>query len=313
MKFLSKLAALGAMLTTACASMPAQAQQTGLGIPILMVADDFDPQSVKRSSDVMGRVISEIQEQFSRDDWRVIDEYFLAGKKDWEVQDRRPKEQLVGLMELACQDGDDTLCPRAMALIKIRAFAEPFGGATRIRVRVSGDVFDRATNRFLGSWEAPPEVFGAGKNCSGPCAEEVAGDHAREIAISVGTVLTEKLKRYNNAELTGDTGGGRMTPIGSRSNGDSQALVNQYLIHMKNFTVEELQPLTATFKEYPKYAKMGGMKGPPENRRYNYMSYAPIMDVYDWIELTFQQLDYAPGDVHITVEDGRTILIDKIR
>jgi hypothetical protein len=310
MKSFKAVLAAGIAVMGAVAAAPAIAQK-GTGIPVLFVAEDSDQNSVKRSSDIMYRVVSELQEQFDRDDWYVMDEGMIAGKKGWKVMDRRPREELSGLVDLACRDGDATSCPRAMVVIKIRAFAEPFGGATRARVRVSGDVFDQATNRFLSSWEAPTQVWGAPYGCAGVCIEEEVGGHAREIAISVGTVLKGKLASYNDAELRRSSAGSASAVKGGESR--DKGLINRYLIHFKNFRGDEIDTFTGILEhEFPDFGKVDGINGPVENRRYNYASYAPIDKVEGWIRTALRQTYYRESDVHVHV-DGREITIDKLR
>ncbi|MGF1544884.1 MAG: hypothetical protein ACFB00_10345 [Parvularculaceae bacterium] len=298
--------------------------QGGTGVPIIVMAEDSDKNSVKRSSDIFYRVVSEMQEQFAREGFWVIDESFLAAELDWTIRDRRPRQELAEVVKLACLDGDAIVCPRAMSIMKIRAFTQDKGFATKVRVRVSGDVFDRQTNAFLGSWEAPRMEFPAPAGCKGVCIEEVVGDKARDVAISVGTVLRNKLAPYNDAEKA-NVGQDRARAPGAgatasaapvtdaRGSKRATGLVNRYKINFRNFGRSELIEMQSIMtNEFPDFVKIDGITGPAENRIVNYASYAKSHKIDEWLHLMLLNLDYPEGNVQVTLRGDREFTVDRI-
>jgi hypothetical protein len=320
-----KLVKLGATLSAAitavaCATAPVIAQEPGTGIPIAVVAEDSDPNSVARSSDIFYRVISEMQDSLARENFYVLDEGFMMGALDWKTEDRRARNELAGMMDLACRAGDATICPRAMVIMKIRAFAKDMGYGTRAQVRVSGDVFDRQTNRFLGSWEAPTMVFPAPADCTGVCIEEVVGAEARDIAISVGEVLRNKLARYNEAEAGTAAPSSVTTPAVAPVTGASaqntvstDALVNRYKIDFKHFGRSEIDEFMSIMtNEFPDFVKIDGIQGPAENRTVNYATRAPMHKMDEWLGIMLDNLGYLEGHVTIQIISEREILVDRV-
>lgn len=299
---------------------PATAQNPGWRLMVL--AEDQDPNSVKRSSDIFHRVISEIQEQFARDEVIVLDEGFLAGKTAWEIRDRRPRHEMVQVLDLICAQGVASQCPRAMTLLKIRAIGEDYGGVTKVTVRVSGDVFDRQTAQFLGSWEAPKMAFPAASGCKGVCIEEVVGDHARDIALSVGKVLRDKTARYNEAAKVSSSQtlskAGTSAPVkgaGEKVAGaaNEQGLLNQYTINFRNFTRSEIVEMTEIMsQEFPNFYRIESVTGPAENRLLSYASYAPAYKLDQWLHLMMLNLNYAESAIQITLSNETEFVVDRV-
>ena len=100
-----KLLGLVAVLffATACATLPppAGAQgNVGTNIPVLVMSEDEDPTTVKRSSDIFKRVIAELQGAMQRHGFRMIDEESVAADLGWVITDRRPKRQLIETIKL---------------------------------------------------------------------------------------------------------------------------------------------------------------------------------------------------------------------
>lgn len=162
-------------------------------LPIMVMAEDSDPGSIKRSSEIHRRVMTEIQYQFTTYNWQVIDENTVAANVGWLIKDRRPKEALVQVVELTCGRKDKSLCPRALVTFKIRAMAKDIGFDTKAQVRINGDIYDVDANQYLSSWTPMRMEFPAPRQCSGACIEKIVSDHAPDIATGLGAVLAEKL------------------------------------------------------------------------------------------------------------------------
>ena len=179
-----------AMLGVAAA--PALAQ-SGDKIPVIVMGEDSDPLSIPRSSDVFRRVLLALQEKMSDYGFYVIDEDILTARLGWISRDHRPKQELMEVAVLANQASDVRLHTRAIILFKIRAAAMEARVATRIQVRITGEIHDVVANRFITAWSAPARRYAAAPHCSGYCIEEILGDKAEEMAGEVGAILSVRL------------------------------------------------------------------------------------------------------------------------
>ena len=293
--------ALAAMVFAFGALVPTQSMaQMGSDIPILVMGEDSDPKSVRRSSDIFRRVISSLQEQMSRYDFYVVDEEILAVEMGWQVRERRPKTELIQVVQLANQSGDPRLQVRAMAVFKIRAAALNVGFATKAMVRVTGDIYDWEARRFIGSWEAPRMEFPAPANCTGICIEEVVGDKARDVAATVGDVLRKKL-----AYLTRGAGAAAGTaPATGTGSATGPGLTTTYAFTFRNFTTREILEITEVMEnEFPHYVRSRAPSGDTARMDYGYVSKAPSHKIYKWINILLMDMGLDPdSQVKLTMQ-----------
>jgi hypothetical protein len=286
------------MLVTACAHAVG-----GEGMPIIVMAEDSDPHSVKRSSDVHRRVMTEMQRQFADYDWYVIDESAVAAKMGWSFKDRRPKEELIQVVDLACTSKDATLCPRALVVFKIRAMGKDYGFGTKAQVRLNGDIYDVSSNKYLGGWEPMNMEFAAPRQCDGVCIEEIVGDHARDIAASLGNVLSEKLAHLQRGSASANTA----------SPQTDQGLVNDLVITFRNFKMREILEFTEIMeKEFPKFVTVRGTSGDATVYNYNYATRASATDIYKWMNIMFSDMGYEQEEFRITMRKNRQFSVEKM-
>ena len=314
---------MGSLVLISCAAVPTPSQaQQGTDIPVIVMGEDSDPMSVARTSDIFRRVISEIQEQMSRYDFYVIDEEILAVELGWQVRARRPKTELIQVVQMAHQARDPRLQARAMVVFKIRAAAQNVGFATKAMVRITGDIFDYQARRFIGSWEAPRMEFPAPANCAGMCIQEVVGDHARDVAAQVGDVLRKKL-----AYLT--RGAGRpmaqaapaattmAAPAGAPVAGCpaslNTGLPSTYAIVMRNFTTREYMEIKNVMEnEFPCFITTRNPSGDTTKRIYGYVSNASASKIEEWINVLLIDMGLDPDSQVKVLVSGTEIMLDKI-
>lgn len=289
-------------IASAAGFAPAHAEG-GEGLPIIVMADDSDPNSVIRSSDIHHRVMTEIQRQFADDDWYVIDENAIAAKMDWKMRDRRPRDELVQVVDLACKSEDATLCGRAMIVFKIRASAKDYGFGTKAQVRLTGDIYDVASNQYLGGWEPMRMEFPAPRKCAGVCIEEVVGDHARDIAASLGVVLSEKLAYLDRGDARAD-----------QANPDSDpGLINNYNFTFRNFTMKEILAITDVMEtEFPDFLSVRGVSGDATVYKYNYASRAKSDDIYKWMNVLLTDMGYDSYEYRVTLRENRLFTVERV-
>ena len=194
---------------------PASVRDSNVGtnIPVLVVSEDEDPTTVRRSSDIFKRVIAELRVSMQWHGFRMIDEESVAVDLGWTISDRRSKMELLESIKLMSKSRDATHQVRAWVLFRIHAQARQLASATKVQTRIDGEIYDAASNQFLDAFEMPREEYPAPANCleSKLCISEVVGDRAREIAASLGEVLARKLERYSPPQrVTVSRGAGRL-------------------------------------------------------------------------------------------------------
>ncbi len=291
-------------LAWAFTAAPAAAYN-GEGLSLVVLAEDADRNSVRADSDIFRRVTSELQQQFADYDFNVIDEELWLARMRWTRDTRLSKGDLAGRIMNACNQGDDITCPRAMAAIKIRAYAEDLGYGSRAQVRVMGDVLDAETGQFLGSWEHPLMEFPAPRGCDGVCIEEIIGKNARDIATVLGDTLRVKLAVLERGEAR---------PTHSGYTSDDAGLINRYLLTFKNFSLREyLAIVDMMSSDFPKGVGFGKQTGAVPLIKVNYNTRASNEEINRWLNILLLEMDYPETHFKVlTQRNGREILVEKV-
>ncbi len=268
------------------------------------MADDANRRALHHASEAFARVSTEVQNQFLDGNFNVINEDIWLADLRWERGGRKGKGQLAEMIKRACLSGDEAKCPRAMVALRVRAYAEDLGYGTAVSVRVAGDMFDTRTNKFLGGWEHPIQEYPAPRNCDGVCAEEIVGQHARDLATIVADTLRGKLASLtSSAGGYGDVGGG----------GGEGGLINQYLVTFKNFSKREYLTITDVMEnEFPKFVKFGTESGTPPLVKVNYFTRAKTQEIARWMNVLLLDLEIPENHFKVLVlNNAREILVER--
>ena len=319
-----KLLGLAAVLafSTACATFPppASAQgNVGTNIPVLVMSEDEDPTTVKRSSDIFKRVIAELQGAMQRHGFRMIDEESVAADLGWEITDRRPKRQLIETIKLMGKSNKASHQVRAWVLFRIHAQAKELSFSTKVQTRIDGEIYDAASNQFLDTFEMPREEYPAPKDCleSSLCISEVVGDRAREIAGGLGEVLARKLARYSPPRDSG--GSGAVVTGGSGSGGSSthtgvgHGMMTPYTVTLRYFEDREALTVVGVMAdEFPGYEAHDLINKSPTVRRYNYLTTAKAYKLEEWLYILLRDMGFdTTSDILIQVQ-GTEVMVDKL-
>lgn len=306
----SATAVVGLFGLAACASVPYPAYaQSQDNIPVIVMGEDEDPNSVSRKSDIYKRVLAELKDSMLRHGFRIVDEEMIAVDLGWKVVDRRPKTQLIEAAKLANNSGKANLRSRALALFRIHASKEDLGYSTKVQTRIDGELYDLTSNAFLGTFELPRATYSAPADCNSVCLIEVVGDKAREIAAGIGDVLGKKLAYLSPSQ----TGGGGTAAVGV---GDSRckSMDNPYTVTFKRFdTAEAFSAIGTMADEFPCYRSHDLLPGKTSAvRKYEYVSTATPGKLEEWINIMLMDMGLDPDrDVEI-VFSGNEFILDKI-
>ncbi len=300
--------AIAGALAAACLATPAPAvAQTGTNIRVLVMGEDSDPNTVKRTSDIFKRVMAEMKGSMQRYGFRMVDEEMLAVDLGWIITERRPKTELIAAMKLANSSRNATHHVRAMTLFRIHAYKQDLGFSSKVETRIDGEMYDALTNQFLGTFEIPRSSYPAPAQCEGPCISEIVGDHAREIATELGDVLGKKLVLQSPGP--GGGGGGAVTGGGSGGPG----LMTTYTFTMRHFpTAEAMQIIGVMSSEFPGYSSHNAMETSGAVQRYEYVTTATQAKLVEWIKILLADMNLnLDRDVELR-STGTQITVDRL-
>jgi hypothetical protein len=296
------------------------AAQSGTNVPVLVMLEDADTRSVVRTSSIAKRVLAELKRSMQDEGFRMVDEEWLAGDLGWKINVRRPKSELIQAITLANSSPNAAHHVRAQALFSIYAIREELSFANRIQVRIEGEVYDAVSRQSVGAWEAPRQSFPAPADCNEVCLSEIVGDHAREIATSVGEVLAKQLHAIapTSADLqpgAPGTGAGAITD--ARHERRCAGMTTPFSLTFRRFTNEEvlqiLNVMTAgTPGGFPCFANYDTDSGSSAVQRFTYVSSASAAKLREWLTLVLLDMGLPPGQTVEILVGGNEITLDKI-
>lgn len=298
------LAAAALALMVAGATLPAAAQ-SGTNIRVLVMGEDSDPNSVRRSSDIFKRVLAELKASMSRYQFKMVDEEAVAADLGWQITERRPKIELMQAAKLMNGSDNASHRVRAMVLFRIHATSTDLSFSNRVTTRIDGEIYDVATNQFLDTFELSPPPYSAPADCNALCISETVGGKAREIAMSLGDVLGKKL-----AFLSPPTGAGEDYAAASDP---GHGLVTTYTVTLRRFdTREGLTVIGVMADEFPGYVSHNLLDKGSALRRYEYVTTAKAYKLEEWLSILLIDMGFdVDQQINIQVQNGR-IIVDKI-
>ena len=318
----AKLLGLAAVVSfaTACATYPpvANAQgNAGTNIPVLVMGEDEDPNSVKRSSDIFKRVIAELQGAMQRHGFRMVDEDSVAVDLGWTIADRRPKAELIEAVKLMSKSGKASHQVRAWVLFRIHAQAKELSFSTKVQTRIDGEIYDAASNQFLDTFEMPREEYPAPKDCleSSVCISEVVGDRAREIAGSLGEVLARKLERYSPPREGGTRSSATLTggSASTASSGEGHGMLTPFTLTLRYFDDREALTIVGVMaEEFPGYEDHNLINKSAALRRYEYVTTAKAVKLEEWLYILLRDMGFDEKKEILVQVQGTEIMVDKL-
>ena len=310
--------ALACIATTASAAAADDnaARNVGTNIPVLVMSEDEDPNSVKRSSDIFKRVIAELKGAMQRHGFRMIDEESVAVDLGWKVRDRRKKTELIETVKLMNKSGQASHQVRAWVLFRIHAQAKKLDFSTKVQTRIDGEIYDAASNQFLDTFEMPREVYPAPADCldSAVCITEVVGDRAREIAAGLGEVLALKLERYSPPQ-DGGRRAGPDVPVtdGRPGTGEGHGLLTPYTVTLRYFDNREAITVVGVMAdEFPGYSSHELLTKSAAVRRYSYVTTAKAAKLEEWLHILLADMGFDPERETLVQVQGTDVRIDKL-
>jgi hypothetical protein len=315
--------AVGLMTMASWVAAPGHAHaQAGNNIQVLAMLEDADPRSVVRTSNIAKRVTAELKRSMQDQGFRMVDEEMIAADLGWTITVRRAKSELIQAMNLANSSGNAALHVRAQAIFSIFAVREQLSFGSRIQVRVDGELYDAATRQFVGAFEMPRQTFSAPADCNDACLSEVVGDHAREIAVSVGDVLGKQLLAIAPPPQTPPSaygaapGGGPITDA-NRNDPRCQGMMTTYSLGFRRFTdlevIQIMNVMTAGQNSgFPCFSSYETIGGTGAVQRFGYVSTASAAKLREWLTMLLLDMGFSTDRQVNFLVNGNEITIDKI-
>lgn len=307
---------------TALVPPPATAQDVAGNIPVLVVAEDEDRNSLNHCNDVHKRVQAELRGAMQRRGFQMLDETMMASDLGFtrdctppiDHADRRDKRELVDTIKLMNQANQASTRSRAWVLYRIHAQGERLTNSTRLQVRIGGEIYDSAANTYLDSFEMPRETFPAPADCGEVCINEVLGDRADDIAASLGVILATKLERYSPPSSV-QAGAGPAPVDGEGSSvGQTAAagLVTPFTVTLRHFSrTEALTIIGIMADEFPDYVSHDALMVAEAVRKYDYRTRQKAHKLEEWLYILLRDMGFAERDYLVRIA-GTDIQVEKL-
>ena len=297
----ASLPVLALMLVIAsCTGSMAQTEYDD--VPVLVAAEDEDPTTVRRGSDIYKRTIAELKSPLRRQGFAVIDEEAVAVDQRWEIRDRRPKTELIGIAKAMARSETASHRVRALVLFRIHAAHEVVGGRGQVYARLDGEIIDAVGNRDVDYFQLPRWEFNAPLDCNELCKSEIVGDHASKMGGALGTTLAKQLASYRDQSVSdggraGNGSGEAVTDDGRSGTGTGSSsghgIITTYTLTLEDFGRMEALTIIGTMSdEFPGYKHHDLMRQMPSFRRYAYTTSAKVHKLEEWLTILLDDMGF---------------------
>lgn len=303
--------ALGACLLISCASAATYGQAeerpyaTAEGpIPVLVLGEDRDVDTLPRHDPAFRRVVAELQSAMARRGFRVVDEDAVAAGLGWTRAEGRDRLDLLEVARLANASERASDRVRAAVLFRIEGSVRDLAYTTRVELHLSGEIVDAASNRFLGAFDLPAEtVSTAGRCVAYACASQAVAARAQDLATELGAVLAARLAHLAPPERAGPVAAGPATAT----------LEGVYTVTLRHMAAEDAMAiLDVMTDEFPGYRSHALIRRGTALRRYEYVTTADPATLERWLTLLLVDMGLDPAaTVALSVRPG-TILIERV-
>jgi len=297
------------------------ARAQGAEVPVLVVADDEDKTSVKRSSAIFKRTMGVLREGLRRQGFRMIDEESVAMGLDLEIRDRSSRREIVEIAELVRMSGKAQYSAPALFLVRIFASMQQRApGRVALRLRMGVDIYDTRMKQFVEQFEMPERAFPVSPGCvrDRACIEYSIGKGAEEAAAAMSLVVVAKLSRHLGLSSHGQPpppAGREQRAHGRRDLAASgHGVTTPYAVTLRSFERREaLSIIRVMGEEFPGYTEHTLVRSEPEVRQYLYVSTAAPGKMEEWLVILLGNMGFkVDHDVTIAIK-GHEVVVEKMK
>lgn len=274
-------------------------------VSVLVMAEDEDGASIPRSSTVHKRIISKVKGQLLRQGFTVKDEDSIASDLGMRLYDRMSKRDIVEAVKLMNQSASARNQVRALALVRVMGRSQNLNFANAVNVRLEGEIYDVANNRYIGSFDTPTKKFSAPIDCDLYCAIDVVSRETGPLADDLGSVLSRKLAHFvDDRNIKNDKPTSGSSSVNLTGGDDS------YVFNLVGFSTEEaLEFMRVMSREFPGYKSHDLIQRSNRQWSYEYRSKASLAKLEKWISILLLDMGYNPDtDVDIRFSNDQFTL-----
>ncbi|MDE0001648.1 MAG: hypothetical protein OXQ29_03010 [Rhodospirillaceae bacterium] len=250
-------------------------------IPVLVIWDDGDPDSVKRTANHSRAFMSELKGELKRRWFQPIDEVEAAARLGLDVRDRLTNNQLFELLRNIRVSGK---LPHVMAvvLLRLRIAMQRTGAGATLSVEFGGEVRDFISLEWVDDFRVRRrQPYPVPSECGAPCISKLVRGAAPDFAAVAAEILARKLRPYRD---------------GSVNRG--------YTVILRDFDRVEMRAIIDVMaREFPGYRSHRLVSSAPGTRSYSYQSSAAPGKLEEWLSILL-------GDMGFALDKGVRILID---
>lgn len=288
------------IICVSCVSANAQQGALGTDIPIMVMADDSDQDSIASNSSVSKYINTKIKEQFSRYNYYVVSQDALAASQGFDFNRRMDSASLLRAARMAKQSGQPEFDIRGIVIFKVYPRLKDLGFAKQINLEVAGEVHDADANRYIGDFGPVSRSFPAPADCDSACISAVTREKAVDIASIVADEARKKLALLTKGS-TSSVGNAVSAPTG---------LVTTYAFKFENFQMPEVLKIRNVMeRDFPDFVRAGRMTGSEPIVEYGYVSKAPQNKILEWVYIVLS--DMKINDAKI-IADGNSFVIKRL-
>lgn len=233
-----RLFLMAALLLVANAIAPVTA--IAQPVRVIVMGDDSDPTTIRRSNDIYKRVIAELRRPMRKAQFDVIDEEIIAADLGFAITERRAKLELIQTVKLANRSMNMNNRSRFLALFRIHVFPETMNFAKQVNIRLDGEIYDIESGSYVDAFEIPKTRFPVPVDCNTLCMTEKAGEHARDMAGHLGQVLSRELRIYVE---------NKSKPRPADQAMANSGMMSSYTLRVKGFKPSDLLKIVGAIRE----------------------------------------------------------------
>ena len=301
----ARLVRLGvvAIVAAVCAPVTNAQADTRPDTPVLVIIDDSDAGTVKRSNDIARRIVVEFARVLPRHGLLMVDGESVARDFGWRLSDRKPRLELVDALKMMSRSPDAQHFHRATLILKVHARAVRKSFGARVQTDIQGEIWrfgDAGTTEFLDMADLPSDEFVAPAGCleDATCISQVVGDRAVGLVHALAEVFARKLERH----VPSASSGSNVMPV-----------LHRFRVTLRRFEdVEALTIIGTMADEFPGYEDVDLIEKAPALRSYNYLTTATAARLDEWFAILLTDMGFRVGRDVIVRIDGTEIVMEKM-
>ena len=181
------------LILAACASQP-----PGTGIQptkptVLALPYDNHAAAIDRNSPIQTALGAGLKSGLTRQGYRILDQDFAAQQLDWDLNKLMSKTELIQAAKLMRQSGHASLRPDYLVTYQLLRNVRTKRFAKILSLRLSGQAYHIASNRFIGESEVSSVDISVPNNCDKNCLNNFISVEARQLARRLGFTLANKI------------------------------------------------------------------------------------------------------------------------